>query len=144
MEHKYLKIDIPEGYEIDNENSTFEKIVFKKSAISYTNVLDELELNHVIIELIHVVYSDKQHKKLNAINRILNVAKYLNGDWKPDFNSNLDRKYYLYVDGMNIVRIGYTPRNNISLAYFKSEELAKQAIEILGEETIKQAFNADY
>lgn len=27
---KELKIDIPEGYEIDKENSTFEKIVFKK------------------------------------------------------------------------------------------------------------------
>ena len=28
--NKELKIDIPEGYEIDKENSTFEKIVFKK------------------------------------------------------------------------------------------------------------------
>ena len=27
---KELKIDIPEGYEIDKENSTFERIVFKK------------------------------------------------------------------------------------------------------------------
>ncbi len=30
METKELKIQIPEGYEIDKENSTFEKIVFKK------------------------------------------------------------------------------------------------------------------
>ena len=30
METKELKITIPEGYEIDKENSTFEKIVFKK------------------------------------------------------------------------------------------------------------------
>ena len=28
--NKELKIDIPEGYEIDKKNSTFEKIVFKK------------------------------------------------------------------------------------------------------------------
>ena len=28
--NKELKIDIPEGYEIDKENSTFERIVFKK------------------------------------------------------------------------------------------------------------------
>lgn len=28
--NKELKIDIPEGYEIDQKNSTFEKIVFKK------------------------------------------------------------------------------------------------------------------
>ena len=30
METKELKITIPEGYEIDKDNSTFEKIVFKK------------------------------------------------------------------------------------------------------------------
>ena len=30
METKELKITIPEGYEIDKEKSTFEKIVFKK------------------------------------------------------------------------------------------------------------------
>lgn len=30
MEEKKLKINIPEGYEIDREKSTFEEIVFKK------------------------------------------------------------------------------------------------------------------
>ena len=30
METKEFKIQVPEGYEIDRENSTFEKIVFKK------------------------------------------------------------------------------------------------------------------
>ena len=30
MSTKELKIQVPEGYEIDKENSTFEKIVFKK------------------------------------------------------------------------------------------------------------------
>ena len=30
MDTKKLKINIPEGYEIDKEKSTFEEIVFKK------------------------------------------------------------------------------------------------------------------
>ena len=30
MEEKEVRISIPEGYEIDNEKSSFEKIVFKK------------------------------------------------------------------------------------------------------------------
>lgn len=30
METKEIKINVPEGFEIDKENSTFEKIVFKK------------------------------------------------------------------------------------------------------------------
>lgn len=34
---KELKIEIPEGYEIDKENSTFEKIVFKEKTIKWRN-----------------------------------------------------------------------------------------------------------
>lgn len=30
IDTKKLKINIPEGYEIDRENSTFEEIIFKK------------------------------------------------------------------------------------------------------------------
>ena len=33
METKEIKIEIPEGYEIDTEKSTFENIVFKKKTI---------------------------------------------------------------------------------------------------------------
>ena len=31
MKTKNLKIQVPEGYEIDKENSTFNEIVFKKN-----------------------------------------------------------------------------------------------------------------
>lgn len=34
METKEIKIEIPEGYEIDKEKSTFENIVFKKKPIA--------------------------------------------------------------------------------------------------------------
>lgn len=33
MEQKEIKITVPEGYEIDKENSTFECIKFKKKAL---------------------------------------------------------------------------------------------------------------
>lgn len=33
---------------------------------------------------------------------------------------------------------------SIGIVYFKSEELAQQAVKILGEETIKQALSNDY
>ena len=32
MENKELKIEVPQGYEIDKQKSTFEKIIFKKIA----------------------------------------------------------------------------------------------------------------
>lgn len=41
METKELKIQVPKGYEIDKENSTFELIKFKpiKKYITYKDVL---------------------------------------------------------------------------------------------------------
>lgn len=49
METKELKIEIPKGYEIDKENSTFERIVFKpiKKDITYEDVCNTLFKNNV-------------------------------------------------------------------------------------------------
>lgn len=41
METKEIKINVPEGYEIDTENSTFECIKFKPVAKSWRNTVDE-------------------------------------------------------------------------------------------------------
>lgn len=38
MDTKKLKINIPEGYEIDRENSTFEEIVFKKKVDPFSRL----------------------------------------------------------------------------------------------------------
>ena len=45
METKELKIQIPEGYEIDKDNSTFEKIVFKKKSTKPRSWKEYFELN---------------------------------------------------------------------------------------------------
>ena len=42
MEEKEIKISIPEGYEIDNEKSSFEKIVFKKKELDDVATWDDL------------------------------------------------------------------------------------------------------
>jgi tRNA A22 N-methylase len=41
MEQKEIKITIPEGYEIDKQKSTFEKIVFKKKDNKYPKTWKE-------------------------------------------------------------------------------------------------------
>lgn len=40
---KELKIEIPEGYEVDKDKSTFEKIVFKKIEIKYPLRVQEIQ-----------------------------------------------------------------------------------------------------
>lgn len=86
--------------------------------------------------------SAKQLRKLLAINKLMNVAKYLNGNWKPDWN-NKEIKYniriYNEVVGVTAVSILCS-----DVVVFKTRELAEQAIDILGEETIKVALSADW
>ena len=86
----------------------------------------------------------KQLEKLLAINKLMNVAKYLNNNWQPDWSNLHEYKYYIYCNNNNILLISETISNHSANIYFKSEELAKQAIEILGEKTIKLALCTDY
>lgn len=154
---KELKIEIPEGYEIDKENSSFEKIVFKKvkKTLTYEQVTDKLfkNKNHYytdedgnVIEANkgwhcpNVAPTEYQLARLLALNKLMNTAYYLNDGWEPNWNNNIERKYFIYYVSIDkIFKIESNTIVNYGIVYFKSKELAKQAIEILGEETIKLA-----
>lgn len=89
--------------------------------------------------------SEKQVEKLLAIIQLMNVAKYLNGDWKPDWDDKDQMKYYInYINTIGKLNISKTWTNNYAFIYFKSPELAQQAINILGEETVKLALSTDW
>lgn len=161
---KELKINIPEGYEIDQEKSTFECIKFKPKNLTYKDICKSLfkgkgvyfihsrgEIKKQSSEHVaeNVIYdpnnctSENQAKKLLAINKLMNVAKYLNGDWKPDLSSRSEQKFYIILEKGDI----FTSQTCTVVSgnvYFKSKELAEQAIEILGEDTIKLALSTDW
>ncbi len=86
-----------------------------------------------------------QAKKLLAINKLMNVAKYLNDGWQPDWNDVNDYKWFIYFSNdYKTLNTDCVHSMQQHFIYFKSDELAKQAIEILGEETIKLALCTDY
>lgn len=163
MEEKVLKIEIPKGYEIDKERSTFEKIVFKPKKEScedvyrrlfyekkayYFNKYGKIE-GTILYESgykdLNNCTSEKQAKKLLAINQLLNIAKYLNDGWEPDWNNSDEKKYTISLDINNQrISVNWNILVNKCIVYFKTEELAKKAIEILGEETIKLALSTDW
>lgn len=168
MVNEKIKIEIdinsliPEGYEIDKENSTLECIKFKKKSPTYDDIAKELFLhkNTIFInergntELVYScaaeAYSDtnnctsrKQAEKLMAINKLMNVAKYLNKDWKPNWNDCKDPKWLISITKENI-KYCITRTNQYQIVYFRTIKLAKQAVEILGEDTIKLALSTDY
>lgn len=79
--------------------------------------------------------SKEQARKLQAINRLLNAAVYLNGYWIPNWNDSTEIKYYLAIDYENItpeIIVRGTLVSNSALVYFKSKEAAQEAIGILG------------
>lgn len=162
MKTKEVKIQVPEGYEIDKENSTFELIKFKpiKKVLSYEDVAKELFCNHShYYEYEGDIYkcsscleyaskkdirctSAKQTEKLIAINKLMNVAKYLNGKEKEPKDGIF---YCIRIERSVIVVDWINPEvMNYGAICFNSVEAAKQAIEILGEETIKLVLSTDW
>lgn len=134
-----LEFKIPEGYVFDKENSTDSIIRFKpiKEKITYEDIVKKLYPGKCYyINNNHT--SEEQICQLLYLNKLMNVAKYLNGDWEPDFRNTDEQKWF--IDYCSILGTDFTCGNyRHSNVYFKSEELVKQAIEILGEEEVKKA-----
>ena len=89
--------------------------------------------------------NEEQVESLLALNKLCNVAKYLNEDWLPDFNKSRLIGYVIWYnlgDSRLIVSEFYAHIS--SQVYFKSIQAAQQAIEILGEEEIKKALTLNH
>ena len=118
MENNQLTIKIPEGMEIDLENSNLAKgiVKFKKKAITYDDILQSYATDFGGIRVPNHCID-----KILAISQLMNIAKYYNGDWKPDW-SNIDKyKYYIIYNGSdNIYTIADNSIYNYSNIYFKN------------------------
>lgn len=162
MDLKDLKIIPPEGMEwyqdgneikfrpIEKQLTYFDiaKELFSNNATYYTDSYGEIESSPIGLadskaDNLNNCTSQKQAEKLLAINKLMNVAKYLNGDWKPNY-SEYEKKYRFRIRDTGELDVTYNDAFVESFVYFKSEELAQQAIEILGEETIKLTLSIDW
>lgn len=157
MSAKELKIEAPEGYEVDWDNSSMNTIRFKpiKKKLKYHNIAEKLFLNkityfisvngevrsHILTEnpsRANNATSRQQLEQLLAINKLMNVANYLNGDWEPNWNDEYEDKFYIHY-ALGKLYFSSKQRANYGCVYFKSKDLALKAIEILGEEEVKKA-----
>lgn len=93
--------------------------------------------------------SEKQAEKLMAINKLLNVAKFLNKnedgtDWKPTKQDGLWTVGMDREDGqIKPIETGmydYTTE----IVYFRSKEIAQQAIGILGENVVRSVLSIKF
>ena len=165
------EIPIPDGYQIfiseDGKPMIRKKIEGDKKPtdsgegkpITYDDICRELFLNkdawflnHDTIESwvqtlsnfrdLDNCTSKAQAKRMIAFNKLQNIAKYLNGDWKPKFDGEDSNWYIIKLNN------GYYPNYN-SLAnngsvYFKSAKLANEAIRLMGKESLNDLFSTGW
>lgn len=83
-----------------------------------------------------------QAKRMVAFNKLQNIAKYLNGDWKPVFD-RLIKNWNICKDGDTFLAM-YTKVLNRGSVYFESEEAANEAIRLMGENSLNDLFSTDW
>lgn len=126
--------------------------------ITYDDICKELFLNKRTYWLgnkkINYLYSDEYNcndlnnctsmahaKRVAAFIKLQNIAKYLNGGWKPNFKDS-SKKWYIFNDTLYDVSFNYTASQGI--VYFKNADLANEAIRLMGEESLNDLFSTNW
>lgn len=158
-----IEIEIPDNKEIDWEASAKqERIVLKNKQLTYEDVCEELfKCGHYFIGSLSEIHNSNliaydsnaattkhQLECILAKNKLVNVARYLNGKWKEyEDNHSSVYKYIIWYNLRTDTLVIDESHNYVQYTgniIFKSKELAKQAIEILGEKAIKLALEPLY
>lgn len=129
IKNDQLTIEIPEGMEIDLENSDLAKgiVKFKQSGITYKDIENALNLEG---NRTGVAADTNNVSKLSAIDKLMNIARYYNKDWKPDWISSGQLKYYIYYSHENDkYQIGATTRGDYGAIYFRLRDYAQAVID---------------
>ena len=142
MKNKELKIEVPQGYEIDRENSTFEKIVFKRKELPkswedlgairgfYVNVHSKIRDYEGCISKDsnkNTFPTKEEAKACVALAQLCQLRDRYNDGWKPDWKNDREPKYVIEIFYDNIVKRTYECRYKV-LA-FKTEGLRDEFLE---------------
>lgn len=115
-----LIIDMPKGMEVDTENTDEAKGVImlkKKKVVTYEDIVRH-------------GFSVDIKNKIEAIQKLTNIAKYYNRDWEPDWRNNDEDKnfiFYNYYQGEYTITAEYSCKD--SNVYFKNIADAQAVID---------------
>lgn len=126
IKNNQLTIDIPEGMEIDTENSSLAEgiIKFKSKCITYSKIINSF--NSITNTNVYIHSSDT--KALKAIAQLMNIAKYYNGDWKPNWSDSSECKYFIVYNN-NTYIVDYNWASIYNKIYFKNKKDAQSVID---------------
>ena len=151
---KELKIEVPKGYEIDKEKSTFEKIVFKKVEDPFSKLPKTWEeyckqtvgcksyfhtrysepcIRDSSFDGVYCEFSTEERvKQYVALGKLLQLRDYWVGGWKITSDN-------IYVIYKNVIMIMTTLHNNDFPLTFPTREMAKEFKNCF-EDLIKEAY----
>lgn len=126
IKNNQLTINIPEGMEIDTENSSLAEgiIKFKSKCITYSKIINSF--NSITNTNVYIHSSDT--KALKAIAQLMNIAKYYNGDWKPNWNDPSEYKYFIMYNNSTYI-VDYNWASIYNKIYFKNKKDAQSVID---------------
>ena len=157
MEKKKLKINIPEGYEIDREKSTFEEIIFKKvedplaklpktweeyckqtkDYVSYFCGSPNSILKSWFEGSYNEFMTEERVKQYVALGKLLQLRDYWVSNWKDDSNNSVAVIYHFEGE---IVNINVSKKRSLSYSLtFPTREMAKEFRNCF-EDLIKEAY----
>lgn len=134
--------DAGEGKPITYDDICKKLFLWKKIYWSYKGGVDTDKASLSNYNDVDNCTSEAQAKRLNAYNKLMNIAKFLNGDWKPDFYGDHEN-WNICKDGDTFVAM-YTKTLDKASVYFKNAELANKAIEIMGKDSLNDLFSTDW
>lgn len=83
-----------------------------------------------------------QAKRTLAFNKLQNIAKYLNKGWNPDFSGS--NNYTICKNHAGGYSLLGNHKCQAGAIYFKTEDLANEAIRLMGEESLNDLFSTDW
>lgn len=143
METKEFKIQVPEGYEIDKEKSTFEKIVFKKTERELPKKWEDLyEVKGWFVDFQSDVVTSgsmrtgdnvknrfptkEEAKACIALAQLCQLRDRYNEGWKPNWDDGGEKHCVYFHD--NEINSAYTYSSHRVLT-FKTQELRDEFLE---------------
>lgn len=144
METKEMKIEVPEGFEIDREKSTFEKIVFKKVERDLPKRWEGLlgvsgcyvDSNSKVVvfkgcfakeETKNVFPIRAEAEACLALSQLCQLRDRYNDGWKPDWKDEKELKYAIKISNNKTAVCVLTATS--SVLSFKSAYLRDKFLE---------------
>lgn len=150
------KLMVHKKIEGDTETPNYDN---EGNPITYDDILKELYFDKIayLVDSSNISYtttgednyrdidncaSRAQAKRIVAFNKLQNIAKYLNKGWNPDFpGSNNYTICKNYAGGYSLLG---NRKCQAGAIYFRTKDLANEAIRLMGEESLNDLFSTDW